>query len=791
MSPSSPSHGLARRAAAVLGTSAIVLASASFGSAAVAAETGDTLTVLNINDFHGRITSTAKPLACTVVNERDAADDEEGSSVLLSAGDNIGASEFASYLDDDNPTLDYLSALGLQASAAGNHEYDKGYEDLAGRVEDRAEFPYLAANVFHEGERTTPAYEIVEDDGVQVAVIGAVTQETPGLTSPGGLEGVEFRDPVESVNGAIDELQDSGDEYDVLVVEYHDGSSGSAPVGEEPTMTDVFTDIVENTSAEADVLMTAHTHQEYAFLADVPGTDGEQRPVLQTGNYGENLGKVTLELGEDGDWDVTEEGPELVPTADADLEADDGCAANDTYQAAAEIADDAEEKGAVEGARPVGSIAGDVTTAFDDSMAAYDGDGLWNRQEGVTEMGDDRARSSTLSDELADSMVWAVNEDSYGGTSATIGVMNPGGVRADLDHAAFGDEGDGVVTLKEANDIVPFVNNLSTVDLTGGQFLEVLEQQWQRDENGDVPSRPYLQLGLSENVDYTFDEEAEEGSRITSVHVDGEELDPEATYTVVAASFLVDGGDNFWAFQDGANVTDTGLVDRDAWLDYLEAHEEIEPDYSQRGVEVTTLGGEGTEDDPLTVRVSGLESRSLGAPRIDTATIEVDGETFTGDYVQDEDGEFAAEIDLTVPTCSEAGVFDAVITADPDTGTEMPYPVTIERVGGLPPECEGGDGDPEPSEPEPSEPAPSDPGTDVPGGGGAGGDGGPGDGDGGDAGNGGGAPTADDPATAAENGGRDDLARTGHDVAPYVALIALSLVAGIGALGLRRGLRQD
>lgn len=107
---------------------------------------GTTVTLFNINDFHGRISSNAKPLACTLTEQR-AALGTSGNSAFLSAGDNIGASEFASYIQDDQPTIDYLNAPGLQASALGNHEYDRGQDDLTGRVETAAHWTYLAANI--------------------------------------------------------------------------------------------------------------------------------------------------------------------------------------------------------------------------------------------------------------------------------------------------------------------------------------------------------------------------------------------------------------------------------------------------------------------------------------------------------------------------------------------------------------------------------------------------------------------------------------------------------------------
>lgn len=433
MSPSSRSSwSPLRRGAVGLGASSLLLGLLGAGlvAPASAADPGDTVTLLNINDFHGRISASAEPLACTVVTARA----ENPNTALLSAGDNIGASEFASYIADDNPTIDYLNALGLDASAAGNHEYDKGYADLRDRVQPRADWPILATNVYEDGERTTDPYAIVDAGEVKVAVVGAVTQETPALTSPAGMEGIEFREPVAEVNTAIEELQASGEEYDVLVVEYHEGSSGSADADGVPTMTEVFEGIVTGTSAEADAIFTGHTHQTYAYEAAVPGQDGETRPIIQTGSYGETLGTVTLELGEDGDWDATADGPALVPTADADLEA---CAGDATYDEAVQIAAEATAAGEEAAQEAVGDIDTDITTAYAAGDAEYV-DGVWTAAEGYDGRGDDRGSSSALSDELADSMVWATQQDSYGGTRATIGVMNPGGVRSNLSYEETG-----------------------------------------------------------------------------------------------------------------------------------------------------------------------------------------------------------------------------------------------------------------------------------------------------------------------------------------------------------------
>ena len=132
------------------------------------------LTLLGINDFHGRIDQNTVAFAGTIEEQRAAA---SGPSLFLSAGDNIGASLFASSVAKDQPTIDVLNALSLQASAVGNHEFDRGFADLAGRVSDAADYPQLGANVYLKGTTTPalPEYQLLDAGGLTVGVIGAVT----------------------------------------------------------------------------------------------------------------------------------------------------------------------------------------------------------------------------------------------------------------------------------------------------------------------------------------------------------------------------------------------------------------------------------------------------------------------------------------------------------------------------------------------------------------------------------------------------------------------------------------
>ena len=60
-------------------------------------------------------------------------------------------------------------------------------------------------------------YKVIDMGGVRVGVIGAVTQETPSLVTPGGIADLDFGDPVEAVNRVAAQLTD-GMQSTILIV---------------------------------------------------------------------------------------------------------------------------------------------------------------------------------------------------------------------------------------------------------------------------------------------------------------------------------------------------------------------------------------------------------------------------------------------------------------------------------------------------------------------------------------------------------------------------------------------
>ncbi|MDO2934932.1 bifunctional UDP-sugar hydrolase/5'-nucleotidase [Paeniglutamicibacter sulfureus] len=516
--------------------------------------------LVGINDFHGRIESnSAEAGAAVLAGAVKDYKDKNRNTLFVSAGDNIGASTFTSFSQQDNPTIEALLAAGLDVSAVGNHEFDQGFTDLVERVIPRygagdsaagADYA-LGANVYEKGTRkpTLKEYALRTLNGVTVGIIGTVTDQTGTLVTPAGVAGLDFGNQLEAANRVAAQLSDgkrSNGEADVLVLLTHEGSASTdcAAIGSEETS---YGELVRGASPEIDAILSGHTHGGYSCSYPVDGwAKGLQRPVLQAHQYGTTLDSleitvskqqkqvVGLEAGLVSLTTIAENG-QVVPRFEA-------------VPKVAEIVAAATAQAEVIGARKIGAISASVT-------------------RGGT-AGSDRGVESSLGNLVADMHLWATSNDAFGGIPAQIAFMNPGGLRADLISGA-----DGTVTYKDAASVQPFGNTLFTMDLTGAQIKAVLEEQWQPEGS----SRPKLHLGISEGFGYTYDPNAARGQHILSMTYQGEPVANDQVFRIVTNSFLAAGGDNFSTFAQGSNVADSGQIDLVACIGYFQAHPLVDP----------------------------------------------------------------------------------------------------------------------------------------------------------------------------------------------------------------------
>ncbi|MCW2739057.1 5'-nucleotidase C-terminal domain-containing protein [Nocardioides sp.] len=533
--------------------------------------------IVATNDFHGRLadrpTGSTNPEPIEIASVMAGAVKQlrtaNPNTIFAAGGDMIGASTFESFIQHDKPTLDVLNEAGLDVSAAGNHEFDAGYADLVNRVmkpydattnpEGGADWQYLAANVRKRSDNSYALPDVAASPGtsdggtwmtttggVDVGFIGAVTEDLPSLVSPAGIADVKINSIVAETNAAADKLKADGADLIVLLV--HEGAATTNIAS--ATDDSAFGKIVSGVNDKVNAIVSGHTHLAYNHT--IGG-----RPVVSAGQYGANLNQLVFTVTDPDDNPATNnstvavKSQEVLPMFGKDPDGDGPKATPPLYPVDANskaIVDAAFAKADVLGAQVLGKVAGPFNRA--------------KLTNGTTE---NRGGESTLGNLVAEVQRWATSSPEAG--AAQIAFMNPGGLRADMTGAAGGYPAN--LTYKQAAVVQPFANTLVNMKLTGAQIKTVLEQQWQRDAAGAVPTRPFLRLGVSDGFFATYDPAKAEGNRVTGMWLNGKAIDPATAYSVTVNSFLASGGDNFRGFSAGTAKRDTGKVDLQAMVDYM------------------------------------------------------------------------------------------------------------------------------------------------------------------------------------------------------------------------------
>ncbi len=576
----------------------------------------DTVQVLASNDFHGRLLddpASASAGAAAMAGAVKGLRVENPDTAFVMAGDIVGASTFESFIQNDKPTIDAMNEAGLEVSAAGNHEFDKGYDDLMNRImsagaeDDGASWPYIAANVRDastgdyalKSNRTDGNFAhangatwwkdfsgLNSDSGIRVGFVGAVTEDLGSLVAPSAIEGLEITSIVEEVNAAADTLKVDGcggEPCDLVIELVHEGAPSPSCATIKSDQDSTFGRIVHGTSTKVDAIISGHTHLKYNCRVDVAGktfSNGTdyKRPVVSAGQYGSYLNQLEFDFAPDTN-DLVGIRQHVLAMKDFDEDAPTAT----IVAAAVAVADE-------KGTQQLGEVEGPFKRA--------------RRIDPVSGTVENRGGESTLGNLVAE-----IQREK---TKADIGVMNPGGLRDDL--IGTGD-GPGPVTYREAANVQPFANTLVTVDLTGTQLKLLLEQQWQRDPDNNIPSRPFLRLGTSKGFSWTEDSSRSEGDRITGMWLNGQMIEMATIYTVSANSFIATGGDNFRALTLGTNKQDTGFTDLQATVDYLAAHAQASPlpvDHAQHAVGARVPTGPFSAGDTVTVAVDSLAMTGAG-----------------------------------------------------------------------------------------------------------------------------------------------------------------------------------
>ncbi len=341
-------------------------------------------------------------------------------------------------------------------------------------------------------------------------------EATPALVSPGGIQDVEFKDEVETANAAAAELQAAGVES--IVVLLHEGGYTTDTYQGCEGISGPIVEIQNGLDPAIDAVVSGHTHQPYVCTLQDP--NGEPRLLTSAAQYGGVVTAANLPIDR----------------TTGDVIRKDLAAANHLVVRDELVKDPAE------------TAILDKWSVLADEMAA---EVVGSVSEDILgDSGTDRDQVTPMANLVADSILYGTAAPEDGG--AQISFMNVGGVRASFAMEPKYDEGTGEITYAEAYDVAPFGNLLVTIDMTGAQIKEVLEQQYQPiEERG---SRPMLALGVSEGFTYTWDASADEGEKVSNMRLNDVPLEMDETYRVSTLNFLQEGGDSFTAFTEGTNL---------------------------------------------------------------------------------------------------------------------------------------------------------------------------------------------------------------------------------------------
>ena len=574
------------------------------------------VTLLHTNDFHGRLETDYRGrggsayMASIINGIRDAAGEEN--VALLDAGDEYFAAPAISQLLMGESTIDIYNMMGYNVAAFGNHEFDKGQEELADRVA-QSDFPWLGANVVLEGtEWDLPAwaepYEILElgegANAVKLGVLGLAGEETPEVTLIGTTEGLVFKDLTETILHYYDEVLEQADAMVVLV---HMGTDDSGPYDGLVTVAQNMIDA----GMPLDLMIGGHQHQALFDPVMVGDT-----AIVSAGYYGRWLGQVDVSI---------DKAAKKLTVDNYQLNTVTGLV---TIQGLLAEVDEMYEAGLInshgvhnslvkklEGvldalAGDDGKNAGNKLKAFMNFVAAQAGkkidadaaDTLLGEVEWylantdldiaarvaywaevvapivnveVAKTNIDLVRNyndeSNMGDIVTDSMLWSADwyDDGELNQSVDVAFTNPGGLRENIlipDGASL----PYPVTWGDTFNVLPFGNTLYMMDLTGAQIQDLMDQS----------ARLYKGILQTSGSSYYWYNDTGDDTATAwgayGVEIGGEPLARDEVYRIVTNDFLAGGQDGWTTFADGTNRWNTYYNMQEGFVEYVKMLEVID-----------------------------------------------------------------------------------------------------------------------------------------------------------------------------------------------------------------------
>ena len=258
----------------------------------------------------------------TLINEKKK---EDPDTLILDGGDFSMGTLVQTVYDTEAAELRMLGSLGYDVTTFGNHEFDyrsKGLANMLKAAKSSGETlpEIVVCNVdwesmekagLSDGQKQIQSafetygvkdYVMVQKGDVKIVVVGVFGKDALECAPTCELS---FKDPVEAVKQTVEEIRKNED-ADMIACVSHSGTWEDESKSED--------ELLAKAVPELDLIISGHTHSELTEAIQHGNTY-----IVSCGEYGRNLGSLSMTQKQDGRWDLSSY--ELIPVSE-DVEAD-------------------------------------------------------------------------------------------------------------------------------------------------------------------------------------------------------------------------------------------------------------------------------------------------------------------------------------------------------------------------------------------------------------------------------------------------------------------------------------
>ncbi|MBI3998651.1 MAG: 5'-nucleotidase C-terminal domain-containing protein [Armatimonadetes bacterium] len=462
------------------------------------------LTILYTSEHHGNLlpfdTPTAKGVGGMAARATVVAQVRQAASnVLLLDSGDILVGTAMSTIFRGEPDVLAMNLIGYDAMAAGNHEFDYGLDHFA-RLRGLAKFPIISTSLRGRGREVAPIFVIKQLGGLRVLIFSGLDDAYADIIHPAIAAGLEYFDPIGSARGLVNGL---GRSVDLIIALTH--------------MTDAQDLALARAVPQIHAVIGGHVEGYDGILTAAGG-----RPVETMDNPPTILVRTHRQGATVGRLDLLVEGGRVRRASARNLPVTSQVTPDPKV---ADLVKDYESRLRARFAEVIGRTA-----------VLLDG-----------ERANVRSRETNLGNLIADALREFARTD--------VAIVNGGNIRSSIN--------EGPITLADVFRVLAFDNTVVTLQLTGAQLREALENGVSQVEEG---SGRFPQVS---GMSYVYERARPRGQRVVDVRVGGQPLDPARLYSMATNDFLADGGDGYAVFKAGRQRRDTQVDMRDVFIEYV------------------------------------------------------------------------------------------------------------------------------------------------------------------------------------------------------------------------------